>query len=66
MAIQGSILQDFQRLIDHFESSISDFQSALDTRAEKSDLKLMLLKHSKMGVDGLVVDAVMDAMLHQN
>ena len=66
MTIERSVLQDFQRVVHSLEASISDFQSALNSWTESSDLQLMFLRHSKMEVDGLVVDAVMRAMLHRN
>jgi hypothetical protein len=66
VTIKTRILQDFQRALRNFEASICDFQSALNSSTETSDQQLMVLKHSKMGVDGLIVDAVMHSMLHQN
>ena len=66
VTIQAPILHDFERVLRNFQVSISTFQSALESWEETSDLPLMFLKHSKMGVDGLTVEAVMYVMMHQN
>jgi hypothetical protein len=66
VTIETPILVDLQKVIHTFEASISDFQSALNSWKDTSDLHLIFLKQSKMGVDGLLVDAVVYTLLHQN
>jgi hypothetical protein len=66
VTIETRILVELQKVIHSFETSISEFQAALNSWTHTSDLRLMFLKQSKMGVDGLLVDAVVYTLLHQN
>ena len=66
MKITTPIIEDLQRVVYNLEASISDFQSTLKRWTQTSDLQLMFQKHSKMGADLFMVDAVMYVMLHQN
>lgn len=66
MTDRATILRDLERLLRQLERSTANFQYALDSKLDMFDLGQMHLKHSKMGVDGLIVDAVLEAMRHRS
>ena len=63
---RAPILRDFQRLLRQLETSLADFQCALENCTNTADPPMMFQKCSKMDLDGLTLDAVLDAMMHRN